>query len=64
MNVETLIAELKKADPHDEVILIVEELDEPMHELLHKQVLRGISSNVIRSGEGARVGQCEIYAKG
>ena len=60
MNVETLIAELKKADPHDEVILIVEELDEP----LRGQVLRGISSNVIRSGEGARVGQCEIYAKG
>ena len=61
MNVATLITELQKADPHDEVILIVEECWMGNSEAT---ILRGISSDVIHSGGGARTGQCEIYAKG
>lgn len=56
MTVEQLIAELKQVNPKDEVFLIVEELE------MECSILRGICAKVIRSGEGARVGQCEIYA--
>lgn len=57
MNVDWLIKELQKADPSDEVIVTVEDVG-------LGEVSGGILCKVTRSGEGARVGQCEIYAKG
>ena len=57
MNVATLIKELKMAQPYDEVILCVEHLRT-------EDRLSGISAKVIRAGEGAREGQCEIHGKG
>jgi hypothetical protein len=57
MNVRWLIEELQKANPTDEVILIVDEVGGP-------ESLRGPAFRVIRDGEGASPGQTEIYAKG
>jgi hypothetical protein len=57
MKIKWLIKELQKANPEDEAILIVEEIGEA-------NSLRGVICKVIRSGEGARNGQTEIYAKG
>ena len=57
MTVGWLIKELRKADPKDECILIVEDVG-------MGEVSGGITCKVTRSGEGAAVGKCEIYAKG
>lgn len=57
MNVETLIKELQKANPKDEVILIVEDIG-------MREVSGGICHKLIRSGEGAENGKCEVYGKG
>ncbi len=48
--------------PTDEVILFVEELGCGKHGEV--AVSKGISYRVLRSGEGAPIGKCEIFAKG
>lgn len=58
MTVEWLIKELKKApNKKAEVILVVED-DE------FEDISGGILSHILREGEGAENGQCELYAKG
>ena len=57
MTVQWLIDELLKANPKDEVILIVDEVGGP-------ECLRGPAFQVIRDGEGAPAFMVEIYAKG
>lgn len=57
MNVEWLMEQLRQADPHDEVIVTVEDIGTG-------EALGGILSHVIASGSGARLGQFEIHAKG
>jgi hypothetical protein len=57
MTVKWLIKQLQEANPKDEVILVVEDVG-------MRQFSSGILSKVIRDGEGAERGKCEIYAKG
>lgn len=62
MTVGSLIEELQLANPTDEVILFVEELG--CGKGGETEVSKGISYRVIRSGEGAPIGKCELFAKG
>lgn len=56
MSVEWLINELQKADPKDEVFLIVEDP-------YTFEVMQGVAYKVIRAGEGSEANRIEIFTK-